>query len=267
MNIIIGVCGLGVVGSAVTNCFEKKEVNMVKYDKYKNGGIGNIESLLQTDILFLCLPTLYSEEKKEYDKSSLAEVCKYLSENKYQGIAVIKSTIEPGTCRSFQEKYKLNILHNPEFLSARTAEEDFEHQKHIVIGGMNLEDKNIKILTDFYFKYWNNIISTAIYEETELMKIGVNCFYATKIQFFNELFALTNKYEGARYNNVVEMMLRNNWISPMHVEVPGTDGKLSYGGMCFPKDTNALYQLMLKKGTPCEVLGSTISERNKMRNE
>ena len=62
------------------------------------------------------------------------------------------------------------------------------------------------------------------------------------------------------------MMLKNKWISPQHIQVPGTDGKLSYGGMCFPKDTNALYQLMLKKETPCEVLAGTILERNKMRN-
>ena len=71
--------------------------------------------------------------------------------------------------------------------------------------------------------------------------------------------------ENVDYKKVVSMMLKNNWIHPNHTEVPGPDGLLSYGGMCFPKDTNALYQLMLKKGTPCEVLGGTISERNKMR--
>jgi hypothetical protein len=42
-------------------------------------------------------------------------------------------------------------------------------------------------------------------------------------------------------------------------------GKLSYGGACFPKDTQALYNTMLENGTICEVLGATISERNKMR--
>ena len=32
----------------------------------------------------------------------------------------------------------------------------------------------------------------------------------------------------------------------MHTNVPGTDGKLSYGGACFPKDTNALNNFMIK---------------------
>ena len=39
-------------------------------------------------------------------------------------------------------------------------------------------------------------------------------------------------------------MLKNGWINPMHTTVPGPDGQLSYGGFCFPKDTNALLQFM-----------------------
>jgi len=267
MNELIGVCGIGVVGSAVLNCFKRRNISLNIYDKYKNGGVGKIEELLETNLVFLCLPTLYSECKKEYDKTAINEVCKFLSDNKYNGVVVLKSTIEPGTCRSLQKKFSLNIVYNPEFLTARTAEEDFEKQHHIVIGGSTLNDKNSEIVKNFYMKYWNGVtISTSIYEESELMKIGVNCFYSTKIQFFNEIYSLTNTYENADYNNVVSMMLKNDWISPNHVTVPGTDGKMSYGGMCFPKDTNALYQLMVKRGSPSEVLGSVISERNQMRN-
>ena len=32
------------------------------YDKYKNGGIGSFENCLNTDIIFLCLPTVYNEK-------------------------------------------------------------------------------------------------------------------------------------------------------------------------------------------------------------
>ena len=45
------------------------------------------------------------------------------------------------------------------------------------------------------------------------------------------------------------MMLKNEWINPMHTNVPGSDGSLGYGGACFPKDTNALYRYMEKKGS------------------
>ena len=63
------------------------------------------------------------------------------------------------------------------------------------------------------------------------------------------------------------MMLKNNWINPMHTNVPGPDGKLSYGGLCFPKDTNALNMYMKKLNSPNKLLESTIVERNEMRND
>ena len=69
---------------------------------------------------------------------------------------------------------------------------------------------------------------------------------------------------GADYETIKKLMLRNGWINHMHTQVPGTDGKLSYGGYCFPKDTNALLQYMIEQNSPHQVLEATISERNKI---
>jgi len=62
-------------------------------------------------------------------------------------------------------------------------------------------------------------------------------------------------------------MLSNSWINPMHTTVPGPDGQLSYGGLCFPKDTNALNELMKSLGTPNQVMDAVIQERNSMRSD
>jgi UDPglucose 6-dehydrogenase len=254
---MVSVCGIGVVGNALVKAFTKRKIQQFNYDKYKK--IGHIENLLKAKIIFLCLPTLYSEEKQEYDKTSLYEVCDYLGSNSYKGLVVVKSTVEPGTCRSISG---LRVLFNPEFLSARTAVSDFENQKHIVIGG-----DEYKELEDFYRKYWPNAtISKSTYEEAEIMKIGINSFYAVKIQFFNEIYSLSSTFD-AEYNKITEMMLKNSWIAPHHLRVPGVDGKLSYGGMCFPKDTNALYRVMQRRNLPRDVLGATIHERNIMRDD
>ena len=69
------------------------------------------------------------------------------------------------------------------------------------------------------------------------------------------------------YNVVRDSMLKNNWINPMHTNVPGTDGQLSYGGMCFPKDTNALLSYMKNIDSPHMLLEATVAERNIMRND
>ena len=95
------------------------------------------------------------------------------------------------------------------------------------------------------------------------MKISINAFYSVKIQFFNELFAFCQESPNAmNYNIIKDMMVRNGWIAPFHMNVPGHDGKLSFGGMCFPKDTNALLQDMKRKGTAHKVLEAVILERN-----
>ena len=98
------------------------------------------------------------------------------------------------------------------------------------------------------------------------MKSFVNCFYAIKVQFFTELYLLCQK-NGCDYDKVKDMMLKNNWINPMHTTIPGPDGKISYGGLCFPKDTNALNKYMQREKTPNQLLEAVIKERDEMRND
>ncbi len=98
------------------------------------------------------------------------------------------------------------------------------------------------------------------------MKIFCNSFYAVKIQFFNELYLLCQK-NNSNFNENVNLMLKNGWINKMHTQVPGPDNKLSYGGACFPKDTNALLNYMMKHQSNCKVLQATIDERNSFRQE
>ena len=62
-------------------------------------------------------------------------------------------------------------------------------------------------------------------------------------------------------------MLKNGWINPMHTSVPGTDGKLSYGGMCFPKDITAFNQYLKRNSLPQQIIESTINEQKLLRNE
>ena len=71
--------------------------------------------------------------------------------------------------------------------------------------------------------------------------------------------------ENINYNQVKELMLNNGWIHPMHTDVPGRDGEISFGGACLPKDTNALNQYMIINNTSNRILDAVIMERNSMR--
>ena len=123
----------------------------------------------------------------------------------------------------------------------------------------------VKKAVGFYSKFYPDAkISVCTSTESESMKIFANSFYSVKIQFFNEIYLLCEKM-GCSYESVRDLMLENNWINPMHTQVPGPDGLLSYGGSCFPKDTSALLKYMKKYETPFKVLEATILERNEMR--
>ena len=262
----VGIIGLGFVGSAIQKSFNLKNIKVIGYDKFKNNGIGKIDDVFNTNFVFLCLPTPFNEDKKSYDISAIDETCKILKENNYNGIIVIKSTIEPTITNILSNNYDLKIIHNPEFLTESTAFEDFHNQTHIVLGkGKNVSAEELENLNNFYNKYYPEAeISLVNSEESECMKLFVNSFYAAKIQFFNELYLLCEKI-NCNYNFVKELMLKNEWINPMHTNVPGRNNELSYGGNCFPKDTNALLEFMKKHNTKHSVLEAVINERNSMR--
>ena len=93
----------------------------------RQGAIDSIEELFQRcQAVFLCLPTLFSEELHEYDKAALRSVCEaakvsgslfrafkqlsklllLLQNAKFGGLVVVKSTVEPGTCDQLAEQVK-----------------------------------------------------------------------------------------------------------------------------------------------------------------
>lgn len=257
----IAQIGNGFVGSALNKSFQIKGLNITVYDKFQK--IGSVEDTLNSKYIFFCLPTPY-QDGVGYDLSAIEENLLFLLNKNYKGTVIIKSTVLPGTCRSLKEKYCINIIHNPEFLTERTAFEDFHNQNHIVLG---FSDKVDQIIIDLYQEYYPNAkISICTSDESESMKIFCNTFYAVKVQIFNEFYLLSNAL-GVDFNNVKNLMLKNGWINPMHTTVPGPDGNLSYGGHCFPKDTSALLEQMVKLNTPNEVLSGCVLERNKMRKD
>ncbi len=263
----IGVIGIGMVGNAVHKFFKFRKYHTIGYDKYKPKFSGTWDDVIGQDILFLCLPTQYNPEIGEYDKSAIQEVCKSLNDSNYRGIVVIKSTIEPGTCKELNKKYEnLSIFHNPEFLSARTAVEDFATQNHIVIGqSSNYNERDyVRLRALFKKEFPKAKFSISSTWESEAMKIFCNCFYAVKIGFFNELYALCKK-NNQQFSVIRDMMLKNTWINPMHTNVPGPDEKVGYGGACFPKDTNALNQYIKRNNTIRGILDASCKENITLR--
>ena len=127
--------------------FIMKQIQTFGYDKYKESP-NSFDDCLQGNIVFLVLPTNYDENNCSYDMLSIIETCEMLQQRLYTGIVVIKSTVEPNTTQLLSKKFKnLKLVHNPEFLTASTAFEDFHNQKHIVLGkSQNIHNEDLETL-------------------------------------------------------------------------------------------------------------------------
>ena len=55
----------------------------------------------------------------------------------------------------------------------------------------------------------------------------------------NEFKLICDKI-GANWEDALNGFASDGRIGDSHLNVPGHDGKLGYGGKCFPKDVNAL---------------------------
>jgi len=264
----ISIIGVGVVGSAIYKSILNKKLDVIVYDKYKEIGVKNINLLLTSEILFICVPTPYCSIKEEFDKSAIYEICTFLKEKQYKKLVVLKCTVEPGTTESLSLKFNLNIIHNPEFLSQKTAYHDFSNQKHIVLGKTMSLNIELLYLIEFFYRlnYYKAELSIVDSKYSELMKLTVNSFYAVKIQFFNEIYLLCQTLQLS-YNTIRDLVLKNGWINKMHTLVPGPDGKLSYGGMCLPKDINSFNTFLEKHNISHDIIKSTIQEQSMFRKE
>ena len=270
----IGIIGVGVLGNAVSTVLKSfNTFKIIEYDKYKN--IGHFCNIINTDLLFICLPTPFDEVKQSFDKTEIENIFKLLNDINYKGIILFKSTVEPGTTYNISINYpELNIIHNPEFLSAKTAVEDFKNQHHIILGILETTPTNsINNVVKFYRTYFNNNnnnnkyklkISITTSYESETVKLCCNSFYAIKVHYFAIMKMFCDKH-AIDFENVKNCMIINGWINPQHTNAPGHDGLLSFGGGCFPKDIKAFNAILKTSNVPNQFFEATIKENKIIR--
>ena len=168
---MIGIIGNGFVGNAVYQNLRDK-VTCKVFDVDKNKSFNTLDEVLSQTFIFVCLPTPM-KSKGECDLSILDTFFESLPKN-VEGIFVIKSTVPIGTTKKYSKQYK--VIHNPEFLTARNAVEDFRNSERNVVGG----DKNLcKQFVNFFstiFPDIPSVITTS--EESEAIKYFANSFLA-----------------------------------------------------------------------------------------
>jgi UDPglucose 6-dehydrogenase len=218
------------------------------------------DSILKSDIIFICVGTPTKKNGNNADLSQVYNVAKEISKSiKKFKIIITKSTVPITTGDQIEKiiskkvsKKLFSLVSNPEFLREGDAIRDFTYPDRIVIGTNN--KKSNKILKNLYSpliskgaKYVNTSRRAA-----ELIKYASNAFLATKITFINELANLCEKIDVNIEDVSIGMGLDNRIGSRFLRAGP------AYGGSCFPKDTKAITVTANKFKTNLRVIKSVI---------
>lgn len=233
MKYKVGVIGNGFVGEAQAFAFSPT-TDLRIYDIDPKRATHTKEEIDECDFIFVCVPT----PMKKDGTQDLSYIKKVFDEAVSGPVYIIKSTVLPGTTDKLWGKYpSLSIIFSPEFLTERTAKLDMLTQARIVLGGR--KDLTMKAKDLFEQRFMNRHIIETTSTTAELIKYMNNTFFATKVSIMNEFKQLSDAI-GANWEEALYGFASDGRIGDSHLHVPGPDGRLGYGGTCFPKDVNAL---------------------------
>ena len=183
----IGIVGLGVVGGAVRQGFQKLGHNVPYYDIAHEET--SLSDVLDTSICYICVPTP-SDDEGRCDTSIVTKVVTELCDAGYQGIIAIKSTVEPGTTKSLVVKIsgrRISVLFQSFFVKDALFS-DFINNHDLCVIGCNTDEQYMMIMKSHghYPKVFKRLSTT----EAEFCKYFSNVYNATLITFANNFCEL-----------------------------------------------------------------------------
>lgn len=287
----IATIGQGFVGGSLTTVFSERGFDVYVYDKsgkVSAGGkylradkeeiasvtdlVASCESLPDfTGIYFLCLPTPMYEDGSA-DLSIVESVLEELASIPGERIAVVKSTVPPGSTEKWNEAFGprgLHVVFNPEFLTEANALDDMRNQNRIILGGPRPWINEVKQVFQSAFPKVPLIKTSST--TAEMVKYMTNNFLTVKVAFANEMAqiceALDKSGLNVDYDKVVEYSKYDRRLGESHWAVPGPDGHRGFGGHCFPKDVNAMIHVARESGVNPMVLDAAWKKNLEIRGD
>lgn len=288
----IAIIGQGFVGGSLTTVFSEHGFNVYVYDKtgkvaqgglpsiFKNEGIKGLvdyceryDTVAKTfaGVYFVCVPTPMYEDGSA-DLSIVEEVLAELASQPGERVAVVKSTVPPGSTEKWNKRFNkqgLHVVFNPEFLTEANALDDMRNQNRIVLGGPRPHINKVKQVFQTAFPKVPLIKTSST--TAEMVKYVTNCFLATKVAFANEMAQICERLDGAGFNidydKVVEYAKHDARLGASHWAVPGPDGSRGFGGHCFPKDINAIMCVAREHDVDPKVMQATWEKNLEVRED
>jgi UDPglucose 6-dehydrogenase len=271
MSTKIGFIGQGWIGRHYADDFEARLYDVVRYS-LEEPYVLNKEVISDCEIVFIAVPTPTTPEGFSYTavEDALALV-------KSGAVAVIKSTLSPGTTEALQQKFpKLFVFHSPEFLREAQAAYDAAHPDRNLIGipvdTPEYRDRAQTVLRVLPEAPYTQIMSS---RAAELVKYAGNCFLMSKVLFMNILYDMTiesgQSWDDVRSALVKDPRIGDSHTQPVHVsghiEDKNTSVHRGAGGHCFIKDFEAFrqyYKTLIGEDAAFDLLTAEVTYNNQL---
>jgi glycosyltransferase involved in cell wall biosynthesis len=247
---LIGFIGQGFIGKNYADDFERRGYSTVRYsleEPYRE----NKERVKECDITFIAVPTPTTPQG--FDISILRSTLRGVGKGK---VAVIKSTIVPGSTMRLQEEFPdIILLYSPEFLSEATASYDAAHPFSNIVG-IPVESPKYLLAAEAILSVLPEAPFAQICSSTEaeIVKYSHNASAYAQIIMFNIMYDIA-RTERLAWDNIAaalkaDPMISSRYSNPIHKTGRGA------GGHCFIKDVAALREIY-ERIVPEDKAGST----------
>lgn len=228
------VVGKGKVGEATAISLSRRDASHIDFHDPAKGFF--VDSYETYDFAIVCVDTL---RKDAYDHADVIAVLEQLRNGGFKGIVLIRSTINPEMIPLLKTLYP-RIVMFPEFMR-QTDDLKMDDPWVVVLGG----DVNDVLTSQWYLHDNGYCDDTEKYlrcshADAAIIKLCQNAGLATRVIYFNMIYALCEKYQ-ARYENVRRGVGADKRVGLEYSVVPSPDdGKRGFKGHCLPKDVNSL---------------------------
>jgi GDP-mannose 6-dehydrogenase len=201
----------------------------------------SLSAIAKADIALVCVGTP-SEKNGNLGLHQLrrvvSEIAGHLPRRRNRLIVGIRSTVFPGTCEelvlpAFANNSAVRVVSHPEFLREGTAVHDFFEPSLLVVGGN--DTAAVQAVADLYRPLGAKTALVSL-RTAEMIKYACNAFHAVKINFANEIGALSEQV-GVDGGEVMATLCQDVKLNSSAAYLkPG----FAFGGSCLPKDLRAL---------------------------
>lgn len=233
----IGFIGQGYVGKSYADDFESRGYEVVRY-ALGTAYLKNKDYLRTCDVVFTAVPTPTTPEG--FDYHTVEEVLELVGVGK---IAVIKSTLLPGTTEKLQKRYPdIVVLFSPEFLCEATAAHDASNPMFNIIG-IPPDSEGHRTAAEMVMRILPKSNHTFIIptEAAELFKYTHNIHGFMRVIFSNLFYDLAQQL-SIDWKYLEEIMNIDPMMSPYYNTPVHKNGR-GAGGHCFIKDMAAFTRM------------------------